>query len=128
MKAQKPLRLGIAGLGTVGSGLLSLLHEHGEAIAERCNRPVIVAGVSARSRAKQRDVRAEGLTWFGDPAVLAADPAIDVFIELIGGDSGPALNGVEAALSAGKHVVTANKALLASHGYRLAALAGGRPG
>jgi homoserine dehydrogenase len=123
MKAQKPLRLGIAGLGTVGSGLLSLLHEHGKAIAERCNRPVLVAGVSARSRAKPRTARLEGLAWFDDPAVLAADPAIDVFVELIGGDSGAALKSVETALSAGKHVVTANKALLASHGYGLAALA-----
>ena len=114
MKAQKPLRLGIAGLGTVGSGLLSLLHEHGEAIAQRCTRRVVVAGVSARSRTKQRAALLEGLAWFDDPAVLAADPAIDVFVELIGGDGGPALKSVEAALAAGKHVVTANKALLAS--------------
>jgi len=123
MKAHKPLRLGIAGLGTVGSGLLSLLAEHGESIAEKCNRAVEVAGVCARSRDKKRGAGVEGIPWFDDPAALAADPSIDVFVELIGGDSGPALQSVQAALSAGKHVVTANKALLACHGPELAALA-----
>jgi homoserine dehydrogenase len=123
MKADKPLRLGVAGLGTVGSGLLSLLAEHGEAIAARCNRAIEVAGVSARSRDKKRPVDLEGVTWFGDPVALAVDPAIDVFVELIGGDSGAALESVEAALKARKHVVTANKALLARRGPELAALA-----
>ncbi len=123
MKADKPLRLGIAGLGTVGSGLLSLLTEHRDAIAEKCNRPVEVTGVSARSPGKQRGISLEGLPWFGDAAELAVDANIDVFVELIGGDSGPALQSVEAALRAGKHVVTANKALLARHGPELAGLA-----
>src|SRR5208282_2419713 len=123
MKAHKPLRLGIAGLGTVGSGLLSLLAEHGEAIAMRCGRTVEVAGICARSRNKSRAIDLSGVPWFGNPAALAVDPAIDVFVELIGGDSGPALESVEAALRAAKHVVTANKALLARHGPELAALA-----
>jgi homoserine dehydrogenase len=123
MKAHKPLRLGIAGLGTVGSGLLSLLAGHGDAIAMRCGRTVEVAGVCARSRNKSRAVDLSGVPWFDTPAALAVDPAIDVFVELIGGDSGPALESVEAALRAGKHVVTANKALLARHGPELAALA-----
>ncbi len=123
MKAHKPLRLGIAGLGTVGGGLMSLLAAHGEAIAERCGRPVTVTGVCARSRGKKREIDLSGVPWFEDPAALAVDPDIDVFVELMGGDSGPALESVEAALNAGKHVVTANKALLACHGPELAALA-----
>lgn len=121
--ADKPLRLGIAGLGTVGSGLLSLLAGHGEAIAAKCNRAIEVAGVCARSRDKARGVDLSGVPWFDNPAALAAAPSIDVFVELIGGDSGPARESVETALRAGKHVVTANKALLARHGPELAALA-----
>ncbi len=123
MKLNKPLRLGIAGLGTVGTGLVSLLQKHSEAIAERCNRRVVIAGVCAKSRAKERAVSLDGLPWFDNPAALAASTSIDVFVELMGGDSGPALESVKAALSAGKHVVTANKALLARHGPELAALA-----
>ncbi|MBI4725573.1 MAG: homoserine dehydrogenase, partial [Rhodomicrobium sp.] len=123
MKAHTPLRLGIAGLGTVGSGLLALLHENGAAIAERCNRSIEVTGVCARSRHKKRVADLKEAIWFEDPAALAAHRDIDVFVELMGGDSGPALESVIAALSAGKHVVTANKALLARHGPELAALA-----
>jgi homoserine dehydrogenase len=119
----KPLRLGIAGLGTVGSGLVSLLSDHAWAIAEKCGRPVKVAGVSARSRDKDRGLDLRGVPWFDDPRVLAADPGLDVFVELIGGDSGAAFESVETALKAGKHVVTANKALLARHGPELASLA-----
>jgi homoserine dehydrogenase len=123
MTTQKPLRLGIAGLGTVGTGLLSLLRDHADAIAERCGRPIEVAAVSARSRDKDRGIDLSGVAWFADAAALAIDPGIDVFVELIGGDSGAALQSVEAALKAGKHVVTANKALLSRHGPELAALA-----
>ncbi len=123
MKAQKPLRLGIAGLGTVGTGLLKLLRDHAEAIAERSSRPIEVAGVSARHRNKDRGIDLGSVTWFADPAALAVDPGIDVFVELMGGDGGAALQCVEAALKAGKHVVTANKALLSRHGPELAGLA-----
>ena len=123
MKAEKPLRLGVAGLGTVGSGLLTLLKEHGSAIAARCGRRIEVSGVCARSKEKKRAADLSELVWFDDPAMLAADPGIDVFVELIGGDEGPARKSVTAALAAGKHVVTANKALLASHGPELAELA-----
>ncbi len=123
MKPQKPLRLGIAGLGTVGSGLVLLLRENGAVIAERCNRAVQIAGVSARARKKDRGFELGSAQWFEDPVSLARSEEIDVFVELIGGDSGPALRSVEAALSGGKHVVTANKALLARHGIDLAVLA-----
>ncbi len=118
-----PLQLGIAGLGTVGAGLLQLLEMHGGRIAEATGREIRVAGISARTRGKSRGVGIDGIAWFDDPVTLAADPSIDVFVELIGGDEGVPRLAVEAALHAGKHVVTANKALLARHGVELARLA-----
>ncbi len=119
----KPLNLGIAGLGTVGAGLLALLSAHGPRLAAIAGREIVVAAVSARDRNKARGADIAGLAWFDDPSRLAIDPAIDVFVELIGGEDGAAKAAVEAALGAGKHVVTANKALLAKHGVRLARLA-----
>jgi homoserine dehydrogenase len=120
---QKPLTLGIAGLGTVGAGLLQLLARHKGRLEERAGRPIRIAGVSARVRGKDRGVDLGEAAWFDDPAKLAADPSIDVLVELIGGAEGVAKAAVEAALGAGKHVVTANKALLAEHGVALAELA-----
>ena len=120
---QQTLRIGIAGLGTVGTGLLQLLAEHGARLAQSLGRGIEVASVSARSRVKKRAVSLEGLEWFDLPEQLAVSPGIDVFVELIGGDEGTPKHAVEAALKAGKPVVTANKALLASHGTELAKLA-----
>jgi len=120
---QKPLTLGIAGLGTVGAGLIELLQVHKERLAERAGRPLEVAGIAARSRLKSRTVDTAGLKWFDDPVALAREPGIDVFVELVGGSEGVAKDAVEAALYAGKHVVTANKALIARHGVKLARLA-----
>jgi homoserine dehydrogenase len=117
------LKLGIAGLGTVGTGLIQLLEEHGSRLAQSVGRPIAVAGVSARTRGKTRGIALEKLKWFDEPERLAADPSIDVFVELIGGDEGTPKRAVEAALEAGKPVVTANKALLARHGTELAKLA-----
>ena len=119
----QPLRLGVAGLGTVGAGLLLLLQEHGSRLAHVLGRPIEVTGVSARSRSKKRSVPVEDFRWFDEVERLAVDPTIDVFVELIGGENGVAKSAVEAALKAGKHVVTANKALLAWHGTELARLA-----
>jgi homoserine dehydrogenase len=119
----EPLKLGVAGLGTVGSGLLRLLAAHGPALAERIGRPIEIVAVSALNRRKKRDADISGFRFVDDPVALAQDPAIDVFVELIGGGSGVAKDSVEAALRAGKHVVTANKALLAHHGAALAGLA-----
>jgi homoserine dehydrogenase len=119
----KALRLGIAGLGTVGVGLLQLLEKHGERLAANAGRAITVVAVSARSRSKDRGVSLERFKWHDDPVAMAMDPDIDVFVELIGGDEGPARAAVEAALMAHKHVVTANKALLARHGVELARLA-----
>ena len=117
------LRLGVAGLGTVGSGLLRLVETHAPRLAQTVGRPITVAGVSARTRGKERGLSLGAVPWFDDPAELAASRSIDVFVELIGGDDGPAKAAVEAALAAGKPVVTANKALLARHGVELARLA-----
>jgi homoserine dehydrogenase len=119
----EPLRLGVAGLGTVGAGLLHLIQEHGERLGQCVGRQIEVAGVCARSRSKDRGVRIKGLKWFDAAERLAVDPHIDVFVELIGGEDGIARKAVEAALNAGKPVVTANKALLARHGSELARLA-----
>ncbi|MEO9168956.1 MAG: homoserine dehydrogenase, partial [Aestuariivirga sp.] len=115
------LRLGIAGLGTVGTGVLDILAAHGDLVASRAGKPVKVTGVAARNRAKPRGSHdLSKLEWHDDPVELAKSPGIDVFIELIGGDTGPAKLAVEAAIAAGKHVITANKALLAHHGAELA--------
>jgi len=119
----QPLKLGVAGLGTVGAGLVQLFEEHGARLALALGREITIAGVSARSRDKQRGIKLENIPWFDAAERLATDPAIDVFVELIGGEEGAARTAVEAALKAGKHVVTANKALLAKHGTELARLA-----
>ena len=118
-----PLKVGLAGLGTVGASVVRLIERQREALTLRCGRPVEVVAVSARSRGKDRGVDIRKLRWVADPVKLASDPGIDAFVELIGGDGNPARAAVTAALKAGKPVVTANKALLAKHGVELAALA-----
>jgi homoserine dehydrogenase len=117
------LKVGVAGIGTVGGGLLRLLAARKGDLAARAGRPIEVVAVSARNRSKKRDADLSGLRFVVDPVALAADPAIEVFVELIGGEEGIAKKAVETALASGKHVVTANKALLAHHGASLAALA-----
>ncbi|MDO9335412.1 MAG: homoserine dehydrogenase [Caulobacter sp.] len=118
---KKTWRIGVAGLGTVGGGLLEFLAERPD-FAPAGDRAVITA-VSARNRTRQRPVDISNLAWFDDPVALANSPDIDIFVELVGGSDGPAKAAVEAALKAGKPVVTANKALIAVHGAELAALA-----
>jgi len=119
----EPLRIGIAGLGTVGCGVIKSLRAHGRALSEKCGREIVIAGVSARRRNKDRGINLDGVTWYDDARQLAGSNTIDVFIELIGGEEGMALESVKAALSSGRSVVTANKALLAHHGVELAQLA-----
>jgi homoserine dehydrogenase len=116
----RPLSVGVAGLGTVGGGVLAMLRQNAELIAGRAGRPVAVTAVSARDRGRDRGISLAGLRWYEDPVALAADPGVDVVVEAIGGAEGPARALVEAALAAGKPVVTANKALLAVHGAALA--------
>src|SRR5690349_6479779 len=118
-----PLKVGVAGLGTVGAALVAQVAHQRAALAVRCGREIEIAAVSARSRSKDRGVDLRKAKWFGDPVELAQAPEIDVFVELMGGAGEPARRGVEAALSSGKSVVTANKALLAKHGVKLAGLA-----
>jgi homoserine dehydrogenase len=116
----QPLRVGVAGLGTVGAEVVRLLARHGDLIAERCGRRIEVRAVSARDRARDRGLDLAGIRWVDDAARLAADPELDAVCELIGGSDGIARAVVEGALDAGKAVVTANKALLAHHGTALA--------
>ena len=115
-----PLKVGIAGLGTVGAEVVRLIEHQSRLMAERCGRPVRVAAVTARSKAKKRDLDLRGIAWARNPLELAENPEIDCLVELIGGSGEPALSAIEAALKSGKSVVTANKALIARHGLRLA--------
>ena len=119
--SKRDWRIGVAGLGTVGAGLLRFVSERPH-FAPAGGR-VTVSGVSARSRSRPRPFDIAGLPWFDDPVALASSPEVDIFVELIGGSDGPAKAAVQAALNAGKPVVTANKALIAEHGAELAALA-----
>ncbi|MGC1413532.1 MAG: homoserine dehydrogenase [Acetobacteraceae bacterium] len=119
----RPLSVAVAGLGTVGGGVLKLLRDNADVVTARAGRPIAVTAVSARDRTRDRGVSLSGLRWYEDPVALAADPAVEVVVELIGGSDGPAHALVQAALAAGKPVVTANKAMLAVHGASLAAAA-----
>ena len=118
-----PLKIAVAGLGTVGAGTLKLLQDQAELLAERGGRRLVVGAVSARDRRRDRGVELSAARWYEDAAAMAADPEIDVVVELIGGADGIARQVVETALAHGKHVVTANKALMAHEGTRLAARA-----
>lgn len=118
-----PLRLGIAGLGTVGVGVVKILRQKANILADRAGRPVVITAISARSRDKDRGVSLAGYAWEDDPVALAQRDDVDVFVELMGGSEGAAKRATEAALAAGKDVVTANKALLAIHGHALAVAA-----
>ncbi|WP_113911959.1 homoserine dehydrogenase [Roseovarius dicentrarchi] len=115
-----PLRLGIAGLGTVGTGVVRIIRQKADLLAARAGRPVTISAVSARSRGKERGVPLDDYAWEDDPVALAQRDDVDIFVELMGGDDGPAKDATEAAIAAGKDVVTANKALLAHHGHALA--------
>ena len=115
-----PLRLGIAGLGTVGVGVLKMIHKNAKIISLRTGRDIVVTAVSARSCSKDRGVDLSGFAWEDDPVALAKRDDVDIFVELMGGHEGPAKNATEAAIAAGKDVVTANKAMLAVHGQSLA--------
>ena len=115
-----PLRLGLAGLGTVGIGVVKIVQRHAALIAARTGREVVITAVSARDRSKSRDADLSGYAWETDPVALATRADVDVFVEVMGGHEGAARAATEAAIAAGKHVVTANKALLAHHGQSLA--------
>ena len=115
-----PLRIAIAGLGTVGAGTLALLARNAGLLAERCGRPLAVTAVSARERGRDRGVPLAGMAWYDDAVKMAREADAEVVVELIGGSDGVARAVIEAALERRRHVVTANKALLALHGTELA--------
>src|SRR5690606_35296116 len=121
--SDKPLRVGLAGLGTVGAGLVKLLAENEELVRRRANRPIVITAVSARDRPRDRGLDLSGLGWEDNAVDLAARADGDTVAELLGGSNGPALALARAAPSSGKGFVTANKAMLAHHGLELAALA-----
>ena len=118
-----PLKVAVAGLGTVGAGVLRLLTANADLIARRAGRPIIVTAVSARDRSKPRDVALAGYAWVDDPAALALRDDVDAVVEVIGGADGAALSLAHAVLGAGKALVTANKAMIAHHGMTLAQIA-----
>ena len=115
-----PLRLGIAGLGTVGVGLVKIIQRNPDLLALRAGRPITISAVCAQSRTRNRGVDISGYAWEDDPVALARRADVDVVVELMGGENGPAKALTEAAIAAGKDVVTANKAMLALHGLALA--------
>jgi homoserine dehydrogenase len=119
----EPLRLGIAGLGTVGVGVVKIVRQQAALLELRTGRKIEISAVSARTKGRDRGVSLSGYAWEDDPVALATRDDVDVFVELIGGDVGPAKDATEAALKAGKDVITANKAMLAMHGQALAELA-----
>src|SRR6195952_1802390 len=114
-----PLKVGIAGLGTVGAEVVRLIEAQSRTLSARCGRGVRVVAVTARSKAKKRNLDLGGIAWAKNALDLANDPGVDCFVELMGGSGEPALSAIEAALKSGKSVVTANKALIAKHGLRL---------
>ncbi|OZA94771.1 MAG: homoserine dehydrogenase [Erythrobacter sp. 34-65-8] len=116
----EPLRIALAGLGTVGAGVIRLLDTNAALISARAGRPLQVVAVSARSRGRQRGVDLSPFAWVDDMAELARRDDVDVVVELVGGEDGPALALARAAIGAGKGVVTANKAMIAHHGLELA--------
>jgi len=120
MTSASPLRVALAGLGTVGAGVIRVIDTNRELIARRAGRPIEIVAVSARDRAKDRGVDISRFDWIDDPAELAALDGADVVVELIGGSDGPALALARRSLGAGKGLVTANKAMMAHHGLELA--------
>ena len=118
-----PLKIAVAGLGTVGGGLVRLVQENGALLERRCGRAVAITAVSARDRARDRGFALPHAAWFEDPVTMAREADAEIVVELIGGADAPARQVCEAAFAAGRHVVTANKALIAHHGMALAAAA-----
>ena len=118
----EPLRIALAGLGTVGVGVIQLLEANGGLIARRAGRPIVVSVVSARDRTKDRGLDLSAYGWEDDMTAMAARADVDVVVELVGGADGPALTLARHALRGGKALVTANKAMIAHHGLELATL------
>lgn len=116
----EPLRIALAGLGTVGTGVIRLIETNAELIARRARRPIRISAVSARDRSKNRGVDLSPYAWEDDLAAMASRDDADVVVELIGGSDGPALTLARNTFARGKALVTANKAMIAHHGLELA--------
>jgi homoserine dehydrogenase len=116
----EPLRIALAGLGTVGTGVIELLAANRSTIERRAGRPLEIVAVNARDRARDRGVDLSPYAWVDDMQAMAQRGDVDVVLELVGGSDGPALTLARAALDAGKAFVTANKAMIAHHGLALA--------
>jgi homoserine dehydrogenase len=119
----EPLKIALAGLGTVGSGVIRLIETNAQLIARRARRPIVISAISARDRSKDRGVDISGYAWQDDLTAMAARDDVDVVVELVGGSDGPALTLARNTIAAGKSLVTANKAMIAHHGLELAAAA-----
>ena len=119
----KPLNIALAGLGTVGIGVIQLLQENAALITKRAGRPINIVSVSARDRNKDRGVDLSAYQWVDDMSAMASGDDIDIVVELVGGSDGPALTLARSALRSGKSFVTANKAMVAHHGFELSQLA-----
>lgn len=121
--SQKPYRIGVAGLGTVGAGVVKLLQDNHDIVAKHAGRPVEIVSVTASNKNKDRGVDLSSYQWMDSLTDMIDSSDIDAVIELIGGSDGAVKEMVEGALQKGKDVVTANKALLAHHGFDLSKLA-----
>jgi len=115
--------IAIAGLGTVGAGVVRLLRQNADLIAPRAGTQIVIKAVSAQVKSRKRDCDLSGIDWIDNPEKLAQVPGVDAVVELVGGSSGVPRAIAESALKNGKHFVTANKALIAAHGVELARLA-----
>lgn len=122
MNMNKPLNIAIAGLGTVGGGVMKLLANDAALLEARAGRPLRVVAVCARDRSKARGINLGGVAWVEDATQLI-EHDVELIVELIGGSEGVAKTLVESALNKGISVVTANKALIAKHGFALAQIA-----
>ncbi len=119
----KEIKIGIVGLGSVGQGVLQILEKNLDSIESKINTKIKITGITAKNKNKKRDIKIDNYPWFDNPIELSLNPEVDVLIELVGGEDGIALKVVETALKEKKHVITANKALIAKHGNHLINLA-----
>ena len=116
----KPFNIGIAGLGTVGTGVVQIIERNHPVIKEKIGRNIEIKAISARNRSKSRNINLNGYEWVDDVISLSSRDDLDCIVEVIGGTGNPSKALVEQSIRAGKHLVTANKALLAEHGHSLA--------